>query len=477
VKEYIVAVGKILWALLLGSALITVVAIPRGKDRELVRALQELRFFRAGFNQKALENSLYSHASARYRVPVRSITSLITGENAPTVSASRDAPAIDPWAKIDLSTLGSIYMMGKSDASVRLGLIKPGELAAGIEWRLIQRKEEQSYQLVSVRLDEGNALPEDVALEQRVVSSRHAAVQAKEALKTALDTAAKANDTFEKWRKWKAPWKVLQKALDARKKAQAEAEDAQRVFDQNRSQYYALAKQAQQFPQRDRAGKAATKVAKTNSSREGDYAIAVAAIKASPSGASFDLRVPVALESRVTDIPHLTGCDFYATRAAKLWPVVSRQSVQKAIASVEKRFSWRYRYLNMGSIKIGGMTLLQLAPLVLLGLLLRLLVLIRKARSSYNPFGAKIDWTALPAVGLKFTVVNFAAIVLMPLIACIMCIVSLVWIDELPVVPILSFCGALALGIYAYGSFDELRHMRDEVTRSHSVRPPAEEGP
>jgi hypothetical protein len=54
----------------------------------------------------------------------------------------------------------------------------------------------------------------------------------------------------------------------------------------------------------------------------------------------------------------------------------------------------------------------------------------------------------------------------------LMCIGSLLWIDELPVGPIFTYIRSCRPGIYGHVSLDGLRHMRNEVTRSRSVRPP-----
>jgi hypothetical protein len=474
VKEQIVVVGKILWVLMIGSALLIAAAIPRASDRPHIRALQELRLFERGFKQKALEKSLFDSAAVTARVPLHAVTALIQGSDAPEVSVQKGAQAIAPWADIRLSTLDAIYAMGKSDASVLLGTVRTSELAAGIEWRLVQRKQEQRYQLISIVLD-GNGTPgEEVDLERRVVAARQTAIQTKEELKAAREAATKADDTFEKWRKWKAEWKILQKALDARKKAQADAQERQRVFDQAKERYYALAKQAQ--PSQDNAAvkRANPPAQKTGGSPGGHHTTAVVSLKAAPSGASFQLRVPLALELRAVRVPHLAGCDFAATRAAGLWKVVSRQSVRGAIATVESRFSWRYWYVSIAGVKIGGMTLLQLLPLAYIAILLYFLSVIRKARASYNPYGGKVDWTTLPRVGFNGAWINIAATAVLPSAACLCCIVSLLWIDELPALPIFSIFGALGLGVYSYISLNELQHLRDEVTRSHSVRPPTE---
>jgi hypothetical protein len=192
VKEYIEAVGRILWVLTIGSAIIIVAAIPNVKDRQFVRALQELRQFESGFDQKALEKKLFDFATAREQIPLKALASAIRGRNAPVVRVSKGASAIVPRAKIDLNTLGSIYTLSQNDASVRLGVVRADELAAGIEWRLVQRKEDQRYEILSVVVAAGDISEADVDLERRVTSALRTANQAKEASKKALDEATKA---------------------------------------------------------------------------------------------------------------------------------------------------------------------------------------------------------------------------------------------------------------------------------------------
>lgn len=52
-----------------------------------------------------------------------------------------------------------------------------------------------------------------------------------------------------------------------------------------------------------------------------------------------------------------------------------------------------------------------------------------------------------------------------------MCNGCLLWMDELPVGPILHIFGSVGLRIYGHVNLDGLRHMPNEVTRSRGVRP------
>jgi hypothetical protein len=473
VKEYILAVGKILWMLLIASALTIVLALPRESDRSLVLALQELNRFQASFKQRELEKYLFETASYHFRLPLQNVTKVIKGPNAPIVTAAKEADPLMPLVKINLTTLGAIYAVGRPDASVLVGMANPKELAASIEWRLVQRKEQdQKYQLESVALTETGANAAALSLERQVVEARTAAIKAKKNSNTASDKADKASETFERWRKWKAPWKVLQKALDARKKAQAEAEETALQSEQAQLHYDRLAERGQKTNDVSTASKAMQPIDTRSANSEATVATATLKLSKIPGGSSFQFRVPVAIESRMTRVPRLLGCDFSVTRTTNLWNEVSKQSVPAAIATIEGHTSWRYRHVRIGYVKLGGMTFFQIIPIAFLALLLLLLSDIRKARASYNPFGGKVDWTSLPKVGFDLAPINIAATVVLPAAACLACIGTLLWIDELPAIPILSLVGGIVLGVYAYINLEGLRNLRDEVTRSHSTNPP-----
>jgi hypothetical protein len=164
--------------------------------------------------------------------------------------------------------------------------------------------------------------------------------------------------------------------------------------------------------------------------------------------------------------------DFPATRAAGLWDELSDGSVEQAIARLRDRFTWHYRYVEVGSLKLGGMTVLQLAPLLLLPFFVLLIRRSRGLGALYNPFDRpRVE--DLPNVGFGVSAVNLLVLVALPLAACVLCAWSLLELGELPIVPLLCAIGSLALGARSHAALNDLLELRDAITRSHSNPPPA----
>jgi hypothetical protein len=182
--------------------------------------------------------------------------------------------------------------------------------------------------------------------------------------------------------------------------------------------------------------------------------------------------VPVRLSSRQVEIPGLMGAEFPVVHARGLWDELSALSVDAAVERQQSRFSWHNAHVDAGGIALGGMTLLQLAPLPLIFLLLSLRRRSEGVGDSYNPFGAATG-EGLPRVGFGLSLLNLVVLVLLPLGGSLLCAWSLLQIDRLPVVPLLCAAGSIVLGALCQLALKELSELRDAVTRSHSNPPPA----
>jgi hypothetical protein len=263
-------------------------------------------------------------------------------------------------------------------------------------------------------------------------------------------------------RKWHSSWKVIQKTYESRSQAQAEMDRTKLALDQAKTAYFDLAQQAEKAVKSAGGAKSSAGVP--------SHVFAVAAMRALSDGAKFQLRFPAALETRSATVPGLTGCDFAVTRESKMWDQISGQNAPQAIAAVERKFSWHYRYVSIGGIKIGGMTFLQCAPLFPLAVLLLLLSRLRRAIVRYNPFDSRTNWAALPRMGFEPFWINFIAVVLLPAAACFLCVFSLWRIFEVPVTPIICLLGSLGAGFFSYSSLTEFRHLSEAVTQSRANR-------
>jgi hypothetical protein len=448
------------WALCAASLLLCVLGLPLGDDRNSMSALNELRAFDTGFDRAALERALLSQASAQGMVALADIARGLGAPGLPKVSVAAAAPAITPRTEVQLNTLSDVNALAAAGATIGIGSPKAEALASALGWRLARRAPEAGadrYELQQIVLTDRACTSADLQREQTIADERLAAVNARNASVAAKTALAEAETLHEQRKKWKASRKAIQLANAARLEALAVSNSAVIALTQADARYAADAKLGEKLA-------AAPKGA-------GGCMLATATLLARPSAARIELILPTPIDQRRVTVPNLTGVDFPVLHAVSLWSVVEQQSAKDAIATLLSRFSWHYRYTQIGKIKLGGMTVLQFAPLLLLPLFS---VLIRRSRgvgATYNPF----DRTAgevLPTVGLGVGALNLVALVLLPLTGCALCAVSLVGIDELPVVPVLCALSALGLGGRSHVALNELLELRDAVTLSHSHAPP-----
>jgi hypothetical protein len=384
----------------------------------------------------------------------------IAKEGVQKVALAAEAPPIDPRVALELSSLAQIHALANDNAALQIAVLDPAALGDALSWRLARMgKEGERYTLARVELLERVTSEGAVSRERAVEKARRALIAAEETLRDAAALSEKKEDLYESRKKWRATWKVLQRTNEERLEAKKKLDEAQAVRDAAHSSYEGLAKAAEKLDAQpgglSEQGAARATLAPT----EG-------------SGKPLELVAAAALELRSAPVPRITGADFPVSRASDLWPAIKDGNADQAIAVVRDRFSWHYAYVEIGGIKLGGMTLVQLAPLLLLPCLL---VLIRRSRNvsgSYNPFDR--DAASLPRVGLG--PLNLIVLVLLPLGGSALCAMSLMQLGQVPVIPVLIGLGSIALGGMAHSALRELLDLRDAVQRSHSAPPPVRAG-
>jgi hypothetical protein len=449
------------WILLGTSAVTAFLGLPLNRNDQFFSVLEELLRFQKGFDRKAVEVSLRETATAEKKIPLSSVVAALDSNLAPKVEVNSSQPLITPLAKIDLETLSAVNAFSSDKATVDILVPKIEQLAASIWWRIARRKDREKFELLDVTLKRGAVSESDVELEQKVVSAQSEKRKAQIAWEKASGLYDRLSKLHEMRLKWKAPWKVILKTREKMNEAKTEMDDKKARLDKAISAYELLAKKAEVFRyQTD------TKQTDTTSA----IAIAIATLRALPESDRFRIEFPVSGDSVAVPVARLTGCEFSTTKAAGLWESVKKKTPRGAIALVESRFSWHYQHIKISGVKIGGMTLLQWGPIVLVVMLLVLKRRIGKAQDSYNPYGAGGDWV-LPIVGFHFTSLNFFAIAVLPATACILCVWSLLRISENILLPVLCTMLTLGLGIFCHVRMDSLRNLRNDVTRSHSIPP------
>jgi hypothetical protein len=457
VVERIKAVQRAFWTLVAVASCVIVLALPRPTDRDAYVVLQELNAFTSGFGRAALERTLLAHAQAQGTVPLATVAAAIRGPGLPSVQASAEARPIAPRAQLSLGTLEQIHALTAPGATVPLGMADAQGLARSLGWRL-SRQQEQSFELTSLVLTERPCSAAALAREPEVDAARVQALEAKSALASATRKHEQAELLHEQRRKWKASWKAVLKANESKLEALAKKNAADKAKTAADARYEQLATDVS-----DGGG------------TEG-CALAAAKLRAKPGARELELTFPAVVALRRVPVPQLSGASFPVVHARGLWDALHGLSPAAAIENVRQRFSWHYRYTEVAGLKVGGMTVLQLLPLLLLPCLS---VLRRRARGvagSYNPFDVPAGAT-LPRVGLGNVALNAAMLVALPLAGCVLCAYSLLALSQIPLLPLL--CGGVAalLGVQSHNAIGELLDLREAIERSHSNPPPAPGAP
>jgi hypothetical protein len=462
-KARLLAVQRMLWMLVVASLALCVLAFPRGRNRDYMAALEELTVFRAGFQQKQLETSLLGYARSQGSVPLADIAKRAMGPGVAPVHAKAGGAVVLPRTQLSLGTLEQVQARGAGASTLPIGVLRSGELADAIAWRLSRQPAAREVVLASVKLVNAKVTEAEVALDHDVTRLRSEAAAAQAAFDQASQQLNAAEELLAARKKWKASWKAILKADQSRKEARATLEQCKSDLDQKQKRYEDGAKQALSFAVRPAEPAA-------------DPAWATAEVVLEPSGgAAQTLQIPVHLDMRQAALPALQGTAFALTRAADLWDEVKSKTPDEAVSAVQKRFTWQYQYVRLGPLKLGGMTLLHLVPLALPALLLLVLGRIRRVSVSYNPFGSS-DNDDLPEVGFGQRMLDLTALSILPFLAGVLDIIALTAVSEIPVVPVLCALGSLGAGVYVYIELGALQSLTDAVTRSRSTPPPPKSG-
>ncbi|HEX2676966.1 MAG TPA: hypothetical protein VHM19_10010 [Polyangiales bacterium] len=454
-KARLLSVQRTLFTLVVTSLVLSVLAFPHGHNRDYMAALDELNAFRSAFKEKELERSLLDYAQSQGVIAVADVAAAAKGPGVPKLRAAANAPKLLPRAEVKLDTLGAVAARTAGPTTLPIGVTSAADIGSAIAWRLTRSGNTADGELRSVALVPGAVSDAEVTRERDVAKARLAMLASDTALEHATKKLQSEEDRYTLLRKWKSSWKVLIKSDQARKDAKVALDAAQVDRDHKHADYERLAKAAESF----------------HAQGVGDAAHAVAEVTVAQGKQETKLQIPVALETRQASLPQLQGIGLSATRAAGLWDEVQDKDAAQAIDAVRSHFTWHYRYVELGGIKVGGMTLLQLLPALLPLVLMLMLVRIRRVSVTYNPFGT-MESTVLPRVGFGPRVLDGLALAILPFVAAILTTISLMAVGQLPVLPLLAAFASLGLGAYVFIELGSLQSLIDAVSRSHSTPPP-----
>jgi hypothetical protein len=459
-KARLSAVQQALYLLLVTALAFGIVARPHPENRRYMDALDEMSTFRAGFKRSELEQSLLGYARAQGAVPLAALQSATRGPGVPKLQLAKVAPPLQPTAAVELRSLEDVRKRAEPKSTLQIGVPDANAIGTALAWRLARSQDPGPWTLSSAELAPGDLSQADVDLEREVAQLRIDSLQAEKAVTEATRKLEGAEQVFEARRKWKLPWKSLVKFDEARKAARASLDERQQVLTDTQQRYEKKARAAQ-------VRKPAPAALQPGA------AFAFAKLELEHASAHSTIEVPTALDLRDTPVPSLRGGEFAATRAAGLWDEVKDKDADHALAAIRSHFNWHYRYVELLGLRFGGMTVLQFMPCALPFLLMLLMLRMRAVRAGYNPFGTTLD-SSLPRVGFGTRAFDFIAIVVLPFTAAASAAASLLFIGQVPVLPVLTAIACLIMGLHAFGKLGELQALVEAVVHSHSSHPPAD---
>jgi hypothetical protein len=454
-EAFLAAVKKSL-LLVLGAALVVFfLALPRPANRPLIGALREVSAFRSTFAQADAEQVLRSQAEARGAMPLSTVEAAARGKRGPKLTAAPDARPVRPFSAVSLATLAQVDAHAKP-ATVGSGVPEAEALAASIVWRLARTEQPGPFTLRSVELVPAEVGDADIALEREVAKLRiesleaRAAVEATEARLPTLEQRVEFQSNNRS--------KYLGKSIMALKEARDLLAVQKQTHADIQTRYDQSARKAD-TPRKQGPGAAVP-------------TRAVARVMVASGGGSHTFDIPVPLAVREVPVGALPGVTFEATRKAGLWDEVKGEDAASATETIRAHFNWHMARVEVVGFELLGAHLLQVVPLILPVLLVLLLRHIRRARTSYNPFTTEVPEKE-PSIGLKSRLVEFFALIALPLAAVGNAIAALLLVGQLPLLPALAGLFVLWLGSSAFKEVQELREQTLSIVRSHSNLPPA----
>ena len=459
-KTRLTAVQWTLLLLLVCSLTCALVTRPHPENGRFMAALDEMSLFRKGFKREALEKSLLGYARAQGTQPLQALVGAIRGKRVPSVQLAKDAPPLQPLAAVELRTLEQVRERSQPQNTLAIGVAHPADLGASIAWRLARMQDQGTWTLTKVELAPAQVSQADLDLDAEVARLRIDAMNAQTAVDSATKKVESAEQLYATRVKWRLPWKVLSKTDEARKEAHATLDSHQQVLTDTVARYEDAAKRAL--------------APRSTTTEVGPKPFALAIATFDHAGNTTQLQVPAAIELRSTSVPRLSGGDFPAAHKAELWDELKGLSPDQAVEAIRRHFNWHYHYVEVLGIRLGGMTLLQFLPCILPLLVFIVIARMRAVSESYNPFGTTID-SALPRVGFGARALDAVVLVVLPVAAAANAAVALLFIGQVPALPVISAVLCLVLGIYAFGKLGDLQGLVEAVVRSHSNPPPHEQ--
>jgi hypothetical protein len=440
---------------------IAAIVLPAPDNADYRRTLAELTSLQRRFDRASVEAALLEHAKAQARQPLAHLTQQISALRPIAVQAAAQAPAVEPIAALKIATLADIDRYAQPGATLPMRVAELSTVASSLAWRLTREAPKDTpVTLSSAQLRAAAVEPAAVELEAQIAGLQNDQQAARAAAERASAQLTSITTLYENRIKWRVSRQLRNdtyKTLLEARKTQRDAERALRDVDKR---YEAAVVKA--------APAAKSKTAAANED------LGVLDVDLSWSSTTKHYEIPVRVKTVQAPLPPLQGVALRQTHAAGLWDEVKDLDAAGAARTVVQRFNWHQQHIDVAGMQLGGGAVLQLMPCILPLLLLFLLGRMRAVALDYNPFRTRVR-TALPRVGFRTRLLDALAIVVLPLVAAVLAVSSLMIIGQIPALPVLAAVASLVLGAYAFVKLGELQRLMEDVVRSHSVPPPEEQ--
>ena len=455
------AVQRTLIVVTIVALVIAAVVLPAPDNADYRRALAELTSLQRRFDRASVEAALLESAKAQGRQPLAQLTQQISALRPISVQVSPQAPNVEPIASLTIATLRDIDHYAQPGATLPLRVVDLGTVASSLAWRLTREAPKDApVTLANAQLRAAAVDPAAVELEAQIAglqNDQQAAQAAAERASAQLTTTTTLYENRIKWRVSRQLRSDTYKLLLEARKAQRDADRALRDIEKRYESAVAKATPGAK--------------AKAAAITEG---LGVLDVDLGWSGTSKHYEIPVRVKTLQAQLPPLRGVALRQTHAAGLWDEVKDLDAAGAARAVVQRFNWHQQHIDVAGLQLGGGAVLQLMPCILPLLLLFLLGRMRAVALDYNPFRTRVR-TALPRVGFRTRLLDALAIVVLPLVAAVLAVSSLMIIGQIPALPLVAAVASLVLGAYAFIKLGELQRLMEDVVRSHSVPPPEEQ--
>lgn len=450
------AVHTLFATVVISAVCVLPVCFPRLQDGRRIEALETLERLVTTFDAPAFEASVLAQAETGSAVSLKSLATRIQGPRVENVQAADLSPTLAKASPLGLRTLGDVAAAAAGGQQVTLTGPDTDAAAAAIRWRLARLDAPQDATLTMLEQVPGSVTATQLDTERKVEASRVAVLEARRAANKARGRFTRFRDRAKWLIKHRAARKNQRAAIEKRREAYFEKEEAKINMASSHEAYLKLSAAADGF----RAGP----------ERADSPGVVLTASLKSAAGETLSFTFPVPSTKReIKSAAQPLPPDVDAMRKSPLWTELEPMDAEEARTHVQQDLSWHLSGWKLGPVRVGGVTLVQLVPLLLLFQLWRLNHRCERTVGNYDPF--QHPGTDLPLPGTGHPPLDAGLIAGLPALAGLLTAITLWRLSELAWLGILLALATASYAVLTYRTYDRLLGLRSGILRN-SIRPP-----